>query len=318
MSDIKILSIDGGGVRGIIPTIILQYIREKIKIPMHKVFDIIAGTSTGGIIALGLTIPNCKGENRYEPKDLTRLYEKESKFIFKKNMFYGINGILDSLLRVGSEKYSIKNLEIVLEKYFNGRYISEALTDIIIPAYDIENKTPHFFKSSRAKRIDGRNELMYKVGCATSAAPTYFEPYKMKSGVYIDGGIFANNPAMCALADIYKKYGCNDNVTVLSLGTGYVPKYYNYNKVKKWGVIHWARPLIDITMSGQSQTVSYQMRQMVSHGGENYIRIQMVIPEELSEMDCIKEKNILMLKNEAYNYIEKNKEYLDLICEKLM
>ena len=174
---IKILSIDGGGIRGIIPALVLYEIEKRTGQPIAKLFDLIAGTSTGGILALGLVKPNKNGTPQYSAKNLEELYENEGKTIFSSTICHKIKS-LDGLL---DEKYPSSRIESVLKKYFGDTHLSEALTNIIVPSYEIEQRTPWFFKSFNAKDTNKKNEdfLMRQVARATSAAPTYFEPCKI-------------------------------------------------------------------------------------------------------------------------------------------
>ncbi len=304
----NILSVDGGGVRGIIPAMILDYIYTKTKRPIFKLFDLMAGTSTGGIIALGLA---CK----YKPTELVTLYEKESKNIFKRQNCLSMGNMLDCILNIGGEKYNIHNLNEVMRKYFGNKYLKDAKTDVIITSYNLKHGQPYFFKSRAANMENAKNFLMCDVACATATAPTYFEPYKVKNNVFIDGVVFANNPAICAVAEAIKAGATTTDTLVISIGTGDVNKKYNYDKVKNWGIIHWARPVIDIQINGQSQATDYQLVKIL---GQNYFRLNPTIEESCADIDNASDKNIARLKGIACKYIEENKVLLDKICDKLM
>ncbi len=172
----RILSIDGGGIRGIIPALVLAEIEKQMKKPICELFELIAGTSTGGILALGLTVPDTKGRPLYKARDLARLYEVKGNYIFSRTIWHRIH----SGWGLREEKYPSKPIEDVLENYFSDNRLNQSLTDVIVTAYAIERRCPFFFRSIRAKDTrhygESYNFLIREAARATSAAPTYFEP----------------------------------------------------------------------------------------------------------------------------------------------
>jgi hypothetical protein len=188
---IKILSIDGGGIRGIIPAMVLAELERLTGRPACELFDLVAGTSTGGIIALGVTVPGEGGKPRWSAHDLADLYVSEGPKIFHRSLARTIR-TLDGLL---VEKYAASGLEAALERYMADTRLPQALTKVLITSYDIHKHEPFFFKSFKPRaRVassprDGAAEQaaassppqpadypMRVVARATSAAPTYFEP----------------------------------------------------------------------------------------------------------------------------------------------
>ncbi len=163
----KILSIDGGGIRGIIPAMVLAAIEERTNKTIAESFDLIAGTSTGGIIALGLTKDDGNGKAQFSANELAELYEKRGKEIFSRSLWKGIT----SVGTLAEEKYPHQNLEKILEEYFGNEPLGSALINVLISSYDIQNRTPCFFKSWRD---EWKTVEMRHVARATSAAPTYF------------------------------------------------------------------------------------------------------------------------------------------------
>jgi len=165
----KILSIDGGGIRGIIPSMILNEIEKNTGKKISKIFDLIAGTSTGGILALGLCKPDSQGEPQYSAENMMELYEKDGQKIFHRSFWRGLStvgGLTD-------EKYPHGPIEEVFDEYFSNTTLEMSITNVLISSYDIEHRNPFFFKSWRenVKPVE-----MRKAARATSAAPTYFEP----------------------------------------------------------------------------------------------------------------------------------------------
>ena len=321
----RVLSIDGGGVRGIIPALILSKIEEYTKKPISTMFDLIAGTSTGGIIALGLTCPS-KYNSRvpaYSASELVDLYMNNAAKIFPDTIWKSMH----TLWGLRDERYPSSGIEGVLKDYFGGVRLSQSLTNVLITSYEIEKRVPFLFKSSYAKNPDRKGEYdfyMWQAGRATSAAPTYFEVFKLtgfQSRDYyalIDGGVFANNPAMCAYAEAKNNYP-DDRLFVLSIGTGTALQGIPYNKAKKWGVVQWAQPILGVVLSGVSDTVDYQLRSMMSK--YTYYRLQ----PSLSELgrDSIDDSNpayLESLKQIAEDHVEANIETgaFQRLCKQLV
>ena len=227
---IKILSIDGGGIRGIIPAMILKVIETATERPISDLFDLIAGTSTGGILALGLTKPNAQGKPAYSAEKMIGLYEEKGPIIFNRSIWKKIH----FLGNLTNEKYPAGPIEKILEDYFGEVLLSDSLKPVVIPSYEIESRTPYFFKTSKAKENPQDNFRMRQVARATSAAPTYFAPCRLdipgQDGYYalIDGGVFANNPTMCAFAEAKKFSSPEDDFLVVSLGTGELTRAISY------------------------------------------------------------------------------------------
>jgi uncharacterized protein len=317
---LKILSIDGGGIRGIIPSIILSEIELRTRRPIARLFDLIAGTSTGGIIALGLTKPDHEGKPEHKASDLVRLYEDEGPKIFYQSIFRKINnlgGLLD-------EKYPSANVEKVLEHYFKNSYLSDALTDVLITAYEIERRDTFFFKSKKAQHNKLRNFLMKDVARATSAAPTYFEPKKIPTEdlaeyyALIDGGIFANNPAMCAYVEAKTMYPHEGDFLLVSLGTGELTKPIYYQDAKNWGLAKWAQPILNVVLDGVNDAVDYQLRMLLKDEKRKYYRFQVHLDEGSDAMDNTSPIYLRALKLYAEGLIREQSETIDNLCEQLL
>ena len=260
----RILSIDGGGIRGIIPASLIASWESKLG-PIAQKFHMVAGTSTGGILACALS-------QGVSAKNIIEFYKKDGPSIFESSIF-SLGGLSDVM-------YPAENLESAIKKVIKGN-LSDIQNDLLITTYDIEKNSPYFFKSWKArgyevippeKSISNDFELL-SVARGTSAAPTYFEPARVQNAekkffTMVDGGVYANNPAMCAYVAAKRIYPNADEYLVVSLGTGLLSKHLSYDEVKSFGLIGWARPLLDIMFSGSSDTVDYQLDQLyptVSH-----------------------------------------------------
>ncbi len=252
---VRILSIDGGGIRGILPARVLQHIEVQTGKKIAELFDLIAGTSTGGILGCGLF----KGKSA---KDLGDLYAQRGGEIFAHSLWRTVRTVGG----VEGPRYDAASLETILGNVLGGARLSDAPigAELLVPTYVIQlpkpivvdnvptTRTPMLFKTWKARGVGlaaGETKEMFDfalrdVARATSAAPTYFAPaqYKNKAGdtyASVDGGLFANNPALCALVAAYKLYGDDRRYVLVSLGTGSLERPIPYDQAKGWGDLHW-------------------------------------------------------------------------------
>jgi uncharacterized protein len=316
-----LLSIDGGGIRGIIPAVILAEIEERTGRPTAALFDLVAGTSTGGILALGLTKPDGDGDPAFTAARLARLYEDEGRTIFSRDLWHRIYAV-DNLLE---EKWPAEGIEDVLSRYFGDTRITDALTEVLVTSYDIEHRRPYFFKRHKALRERDQDWLMSQAARATSAAPTYFEPALLTAGdrdslALIDGGVFANNPAMCAYVEAVKLWPDEDDFLVLSLGTGELVRAIPYDQARGWGLAKWAQPLIGVVFDGVSDTVDHQLRQLCNDTASTvdaYSRFQVILTEGNDDMDDASRTNVNALKRLAQNLVLDRDHEIDQLCTRL-
>ncbi|WP_265029700.1 patatin-like phospholipase family protein [Wolbachia endosymbiont (group A) of Philonthus cognatus] len=304
-----ILSVDGGGIRGIIPAIILAEIEKRARKPISQIFDLMAGTSTGGIVVAGLCKKDQQGNPQYSANDLVELYQKYGSYIFKSSFFR--RSILSWF---NCAQYPHKNIESILEKYFGDDTLQNTLNNVLLTSYDIQNNCPFFFKSWKEDRnfIKLRDVLR-----AATAAPTYFAPKYLKINqkemVLVDGGVFANNPAACAYAS-GKRLFPNDNILLLSIGTGRTDRSIEYANSKRFGKIGWIKPLLNVMFASSLDAVNYQLDQVIA---DKYIRIQLQLKLASADMDNITLKNIKFLQQEANAMIEENQKVIEKFCDVL-
>ncbi|MCB0397704.1 MAG: patatin-like phospholipase family protein, partial [Flavobacteriales bacterium] len=262
-------------------------------------------------------------------EEAVNLYLLRGGDIFKKSArkkFTGLFGLTD-------EVYDEKNIEKVLNDVFDKAKLSELRKPCLITSYDIFRRKAHFFTQHDAKQWPAADYSVVDVCRSTSAAPTYFEVNKAVSetGVeypLIDGGVFVNNPALCAYAEartLFPKNGDGNMVTakdmfILSLGTGTKKKAYEYKKAKDWGKIEWISPLIDIMMSGVSETVDFQLRQIYDAIDlpNQYVRIQPTLGDASTEMDDAEGENLHALRMAGTESAEANNDTLDRIVDTLI
>ena len=263
----KVLSIDGGGIRGIYPSMLLVNLEEELKASgreswqIYQNFDLICGTSTGGIIAIALALG-------IPARDIHNLYVENAKDIFgnKRNflrqLFYSSHkrNILENLIR---KKFQDPNTQKDLR-------LKDCKTAVCVPVYDLIEGRPSVYKSNYHPRFTRDYHIpAYQVALATSAAPTYFDPFSASytdlKGINkslsnkVDGGVFANNPTLLGIIEAQEAFKVElSNLKVLSLGTGH-QKFSDGESRKKWGIKYWINPskkrIMDLFMQGQTQLV---------------------------------------------------------------
>ena len=283
MAKYRILSLDGGGLRGLITARLLDRLNSHPEIAgwLDSV-DLFVGTSTGGILALALAAGK-------SPDDICTLYKSRGRKIFDDSIWDNIR----DLGKIIGADYSTKNLRRELLKIFGGRKLKDFGKKVAIPAFDLDNEAspgkrtwkPKIFHNFKGPDSDG-DALAANVALYTSAAPTYFPSVDG----YIDGGVYANNPSIVALAQAISKKNqpaeraSLDEVVMLSIGTG-VSLTYIKGKSLDWGYAQWIKPLISVLMEGVAGISDYQARQLLD---DRYHRLQIVFgPGETIPLDAV-------------------------------
>lgn len=294
---LRILSIDGGGIRGIVPAEVLaqlerhlQHVSRDPSLRIADCFDLIAGTSTGGILTCLYLCPGAASapghgtRPKFTAQQALELYLNYGDDIFDVPVFKHIL----SLGGIADERYPSGPLEHALERHVGDVRLSQLLKDCAITAYDIAEREVVIFNSrdNRAGDRPDKDYLLRDVARATSAAPTYFEAANIVAldgsvRPLIDGGLFANNPALCGYAELSARGQETPlrEVALLSLGTGGNEKPFSYSEVKHWGAVEWARPLMEMTLTSMSEVVDYQLRKLFVAAGvsDQYLRIDPVL-----------------------------------------
>ncbi len=321
---IRILSIDGGGIRGLIPALVLDAIEQELRQPIAQSFDLVAGTSTGGILAVGLTTPGAAGRPKYSPAALADLYRKEGGRIFRSTLAHR----LTSFFSLNGPKYDADGIEGVLQQYFGEARLKDSLTDVLVTAYEIDQlRSPFFFSSRDAKRQATYDFPIRLVARATSAAPTYFPPLKLIANpgddhpyyALVDGGVFANNPAMCAYAEA-RASDTVDDILIVSVGTGTHEDAIPYDRARGWGLLRWARTIIDVVFDGVADTVDYQLKQMLpilATGHLRYLRLQATLDRDETGMDDTSPANLDRLQAKAQQVVADNHDLIVKLCAEL-
>jgi patatin-like phospholipase/acyl hydrolase len=320
---IKVLSVDGGGIRGIIPAGILAEVEKRTGKRASALFDLIAGTSTGGILALGLTKPAPgTAEPAFTAAELVGFYRQWGSHIFSRPLLYCL-GSADGLVHA---RYPDSPIEEALSAFFGESRLKDAVTPLFIPSYELQMKTPFFFRSRMALKSNDYDFAMREVARSTSAAPTYFPP-KVLAGsgtsepyILIDGGVYANNPALCAYVEAKVQFPAAREITVVSLGTGTVANTRAEMEPQNWGIAQWARPILDTVLGGISSTVDYQLSQLLptrSDGTTRYYRIQPFLPPGHDAMDDASASNLRALEGVTAKALGSNSKQIDALCAEL-
>lgn len=307
-----ILSIDGGGVRGIIPARILQSLEESSGKPICDLFDLIVGTSTGGLIALGLTCPGTNNRPKFRAQDIVNVYLNQSDQIFNRSIWHALR----SGGGLWGAKYPRQSYDRILEELFSGALLSQALKPVVATAYSLKEGAPSLFTSRQAKA--GADFYMRDIAGATSAAPTYFPPKmfsdtKGKDYIEVDGGLFANNPESIGAMESYQLVPGlqRENIRIVSIGTGSPKLTEPAEKLTDAGVIGWIMKanLIDIMMDADSDWYSDEVASLY----HSVLRVQVPISDELSAMDNAESSNLQALQSTAESYVKQNPAVLKQI-----
>lgn len=248
----RILALDGGGIKGTFTASVLSTLQEQSSVRVQDSFDLIVGTSTGGILALGLGLG-------FQPDKLLNFYVNNGPDIFP--CTGRIARARASIRQLFSSKLASEPLEKALDDVLGERLLGDAATPLVIPSYDAVAgriylfKTPHGLNSNADAGLKAAD-----VGLATAAAPTYFRSAKSrnrKGARYVDGGVWANNPAMIGIVEAIAFHGCSiDEISLLSVGT--TEETFNISQHTNSGVGKWNVGLLSLLMEGQSEAASAQ------------------------------------------------------------
>lgn len=293
MATYRILSLDGGGIRGLVTTIVLKNLEKAIPDWLDKV-DLIAGTSTGGIIAIGLA-------HGLKPDDLYDLYYHKGSRIFDDSW---LDNLMD-LGQIGGAAYDNRNLQREMRKIWGDTLLNDLKKKVLVSGFDLDNEhpdpierswKPKFFHNFEGNDCDGELKA-YKVALYTSAAPTFFPSVDG----YVDGGVIANNPSMAALTQTQdtrakiKNRPKMEEIVLLSVGTGQ-STYFIKGKRLDWGYAQWAKPIVKLMLEGSMGVVDYQCQQIL---GERYHRISPVLTEAIDLDAWQKRDNLVRIAKNA-------------------
>ncbi len=336
---ITVLSVDGGGVRGIVPALVLKDLLRRIcylsgvsrwyrmphhrndvgPVEAHRIFDFFAGTSTGALLALGLAKPQ-----PLDPASIAAVYRRTAPAIFPPRAGGPIGAVRQAIIH----KYDHAPWERILLDLFGEDKLSDCVANVIIAAYDTDHRTPFFFKhfdpEPRRRRGEPHDFLLRDVARATSAAPTFFEPALVTSMdgeryTLVDGGLVANNPALSAYIEARRCYPDARKFLIVSLGTGRSGREFPFERIRRWGFLDWISPFEGVPLSamvadGQSETVAYALANLP---GIEYYRFNFSLDDSTEEMDDASEQNMKRLEATANELIKHNSRQLHYLARRL-
>lgn len=318
MRIVRILSIDGGGIRAIVAAMVLSHIERQTNKRICELFDVVAGTSTGGLIALALNKPN--GQNslipQYSASDLVRFFEEHARSMYPQN------GFMDGWLR---PKYDRKGMDKAFDELLGDFKLKNSLTNVAVTGYDTDTKMPVVFRSWLAKNMEAFDLAAKEVARATCSTPTYFEPVNPANNEHyksmIDGSVFASNPSLTAYCEASAAFSNEpSDYFLVSLGTGRLSRGLSYDSIRNWGQFHWMKEIVSIYSEGIIDAVDQQMHSVLpitADGRQRYFRIQKTIPDEnIGTMDNATDKNMAGLKNFAQEML--NDDLMRDMLDRLM
>jgi predicted acylesterase/phospholipase RssA len=301
---------------------------------MHTIFDMMAGTSSGGLIAAGLSAPRPGGRAGEAATTITELrtfFERESREIFRSSISARLARAVTNPLGLFDETYDARPLEKLLKERFGWTSMASGLTRLVLTAYDIERRKA-VFMTNGAEENGSRPDDYYfwQAVRATTAAPSYLEPARVENlsrrhdEALIDGGVFMNDPTMAAYLEARKLYWGADEIVILSLGTGRAPgRPFLYKDAIGWGALGWMQPskgvpILSILTDGQSQTASYQAERLFADlPNVSYHRLEAELPPGAEDADNARPGNIIALNGAADRVIRDNTVFLDAFADML-
>ncbi len=332
MSIIPLLSVDGGGIRGIIPGRVLEYLETQLGTPIQSQFYMSAGASAGGLIVAATSLVD--GKPILTAGEAKNLFIKEGPEIFRKGFLSRTFNV--DLPNLFMTKYDGKHLDHVLRETFGDLKLSDLNNDLLVSSYDIVRRKEKLFKSWEAQgnftnptdREQGTNPrskdyTLFDVTRATSSAQSYFNVHTAHNMLgepahLIDGGNFANNPALMLYADAVRRFGDTHQYVVLSLGSGETERPLDVNALRNAGIIRWASPTVGINL-GSMRSHDYIMRTLLH---KDYIRMQTDLrrqspdkPGPSDDFDDASRENIARLEERAEELVKAEKNRLDCFVE---
>lgn len=334
----RILSVDGGGIRGLISALTIAEVEKRLgekegrEVRMADYFHLFAGTSTGGLIALALTSPK-----RVSATELASFYTEDGPKIFHR----GLGHELGSLWGLSGPKYSLGPLREAVERRLGSSKISEATRDLLVTSYDMNGSEPYFFKRWRALERPERNFPIAEAALATSAAPTYFPSHGLGDRALVDGGVFAANPSVAAIAEALGRQSdapaqlAPDDLFLVSIGTGEFETGFSQRQVSGWGAFGWMAagnepPILGAMLGGASDGADYWAHMLLNHApgegvpsrdelgnGPRYYRLQVRLTKPIAMDDASRETLTARLPEAAKRLLEERRPQIDEIVAKL-
>jgi patatin-like phospholipase/acyl hydrolase len=346
--EFRILCADGGGIRGLIPALVIAELERRLQerageqARVSDYFHMFAGTSTGGLVALSVTAPDPDHPERpaVSGAELARFYTEDGPGIFRRSLVQKIRTLWGWI----GPKYSLAPLDEAIKRRLGAGRLEHALRELIVTSYDMTNRRPYFFKRWRARESpeSDRNRPITDAGLATSAAPTYFPSHELDGRALVDGGVFAGNPVIVAIVEALKRIGDEphgldqDDLLVVSIGTGLRESGYRQEQVRRWGRLGWVLPhggeppIIGATLDGASDGADHWAHTLLNHPttpdiqsadvgrGPRFFRLQVELRDSVALDDASDEALTEKLPAAAAELIASHDSELDQIVERLL
>jgi hypothetical protein len=266
----QILSFDGGGLKGLFPAAVLAAVEDDLGVTVADHFDLIVGTSTGGLVALALGAG-------MRPKEIVDFYVTKGPTIFGAGRCIG---------RLWRSKHGPERLRAALVDVFGDRLLGSSTKRLVIPSYSLDSDDVYVFKTAHHERLRrDHKELMVDVAMATTAAPLFLPVFRLGNNRLIDGGVWANNPTLVAVAEAKSMLDVSlSRMRILSMGTT-DDCVDRGDKLNRGGLIQWARPAGNVLLRGQAIGSFHAAEHLV--GPENVTRIDSPVPTGLFRLDRI-------------------------------
>jgi len=280
MSDrFQILALDGGGIKGLFSAAVLAHVEEDLGVNIADHFDLIAGTSTGGIIALALGLG-------MKPREIVEFYVNKGPSIFAQRPLGGFRHLIKA-------KHDSTILESAVKSCYRDKLLADSQKRLVIPAYNIGEDDVYLFRTPHHERLARDLKVpVWKIAMATSAAPTYLSAFtQVDHQRLVDGGVWANNPTMVAIAEAVSVLGISlSDIKVLNLGTT-CPVKGRHRRLDHGGKLQWATEAVDVILRGQSIGAYNQARLLL--GNEKVVRLDPVVPDGLFDLDKVSTPELL-------------------------
>ena len=344
----RILCVDGGGIRGLIPALVIAELERRIReragahARVSDYFHMAAGTSTGGLVALSLTTPDPQRPQRpaVSGEQLAAFYTEDGPAIFHRSLWQRIVTLGGWL----GPKYRLVPLKRAIERRLGTAKLEHALREVLVTSYDMTGREPYFFKRWRAREdpAGARNRPLADAGLATSAAPTYFPSHEVDGRALVDGGVFAANPVIAAIVEALKRKGDDpnelepDDLLVVSIGTGLHEEGFGQREVSGWGRLGWILPergeppILAATLGGASDGADHWAHTLLNHPddpniapadvghGPRYFRLQIDLHPSVAMDDASPHALNEVLPAAAKELIASHEAELGEIVERLL
>lgn len=294
-----VLTFDGGGMRGLYSLKVAQAIEDRLTGNLLEYVDMLAGSSTGSILAFGLA----SGKSL---KDLENIYKSHGADIFSHSWWWAITD-MDGVL---GPKYDATSIESLLKQSFSDHPLS-SINRTWTQAYsiDITTQKAKVFDTLKAREVPDEDIPIWQAIRASTAAPTYFSAADLKGDALCDGGLNLNNPSVSAVIGIVERYGLDSlaSTRLISIGTGDFPTGISYDKARNMGEIGWAVPISDMIIKSSTHIYDQWSATLLK---DKYIRVNGQLTQDLP-LDGYSPSNLQSIETAALTYINANPETID-------